>query len=52
MSVEAQTPGPNAAEMRPTRSLRELISVRRYGLQLGTVAMALAIWTLFAISTP
>jgi simple sugar transport system permease protein len=29
------------------RSFRELISVRRYGLQAGTVVMALALWTLF-----
>src|SRR5919108_4858720 len=30
-------------------ALRELVSVRRYGLQMGTVAMAVALWTLFAI---
>ena len=26
--------------------------MRRYGLQVGTVAMALALWTLFAIGAP
>ena len=35
VSVEAQTRLPTPAEARPPRSLRELISVRRYGLQLG-----------------
>jgi simple sugar transport system permease protein len=30
-------------------SLRELVSVRRYGLQAGTFAMALALWILFAV---
>lgn len=44
--VAAPLPTPAA------RSLRELISVRRYGLQAGTVAMALALWTLFAIGAP
>jgi simple sugar transport system permease protein len=52
VSVEAQTRLPAPAGTRPTRSLRELLSVRRYGLQLGTVAMALALWTLFAIGAP
>jgi simple sugar transport system permease protein len=54
MSVETQTslPAPAPSQARPTRSLRELLSVRRYGLQMGTVAMALAIWTLFAIGAP
>ncbi len=33
----------------PTRTLRDLISVRRYGLQAGTFSMALLLWLLFAI---
>ena len=55
MSVEAQTrlPAPAETPKAPTtRSLRELVSARRYGLQAGTVAMALALWTLFAIGAP
>ncbi len=40
-----RAPVPAAGE----RSLRDLFSVRRYGLQAGTVAMALALWTLFTI---
>jgi len=44
--------GTGVAEALPAqarRSLRELISVRRYGLQAGTVAMALALWILFVV---
>ncbi len=44
--VQAPSATPPAHE---GRSLRELISVRRYGLQAGTVTMALLLWLLFAI---
>ena len=50
--VEARTRLPTPAETPGTRSLRGLISVRRYGLQAGTVVMALALWTLFAVGAP
>lgn len=33
-------------------ALRRLFSVRRYGLQAGTLAMALALWILFAVGAP
>jgi simple sugar transport system permease protein len=50
--AEAQTGLPAPAEAQSTRSLRELFSIRRYGLQAGTVVMALALWTLFAVGAP
>lgn len=46
---EAQTGVAASPPPQAKRALRELISIRRYGLQTGTVAMALALWTLFAI---
>jgi simple sugar transport system permease protein len=49
--IEAQTgvPAPTAT---PAEALRRLVSVHRYGLQAGTVVMALALWTVFAIGAP
>lgn len=52
MSVEAQTRLPAPLRTAAAVSLRRLVSVRRYGLQAGTVAMALALWTWFAIGAP
>lgn len=51
MSGIGEAPSRVAApvRIRRERSLRELISVRRYGLQAGTFAMALALWILFAV---
>jgi simple sugar transport system permease protein len=49
--VEAPTSLPAPAKT-PTEWLRGAVSVRRYGLQLGTLAMALALWTVFAIGAP
>jgi simple sugar transport system permease protein len=49
--VEAQ-PGLPAPAKTPITALRSVVSLRRYGLQLGTFAMALALWTLFAIGAP
>jgi simple sugar transport system permease protein len=49
--AEAQTGLPAPAKT-PTTALRSLFSVRRYGLQLGTSAMALALWTVFAVGAP
>jgi simple sugar transport system permease protein len=46
--IEAQT-GLPAPVKTPTPALRDVVSVRRYGLQLGTAAIALALWTAFAI---
>jgi simple sugar transport system permease protein len=41
---------PTAVLPRPRgRLLRELVSVRRYGLQAGTFAMLLVLWILFAV---
>jgi simple sugar transport system permease protein len=49
--VEAQTgvPAPTAT---PAATLRRLVSVQRYGLQAGTVVMAVALWTVFAVGAP
>jgi simple sugar transport system permease protein len=49
--VEAQTGLPAPAKT-PWAAVRNVVSVRRYGLQLGTFAMALALWTVFAIGAP
>jgi simple sugar transport system permease protein len=49
--AEAQTGLPAPAKT-PTTALRSFFSVRRYGLQLGTSAMALALWTVFAVGAP
>jgi simple sugar transport system permease protein len=49
--VEAQTGLPAPAKT-PWEALRNVVSVRRYGLQLGTFAMALALWTVFAVGAP
>lgn len=49
--AEAQTGLPAPAKT-PWEALRSVISVRRYGLQLGTFAMALALWTVFAVGAP
>lgn len=34
------------------RTLRDLLSLHRYGLQAGTLLMAIALWTLFAVGAP
>jgi simple sugar transport system permease protein len=49
--VETQTgvPAPTAT---PAAALRRLVSVQRYGLQAGTVVMALALWAVFAVGAP
>jgi simple sugar transport system permease protein len=49
--AEAQTGLPAPAKT-PTEMLRSVISVRRYGLQVGTVVMALALWTVLAVGAP
>ena len=49
--AEAQTGLPAPAKT-PWTGLRNVVSVRRYGLQLGTFAMALALWTVFAVGAP
>jgi simple sugar transport system permease protein len=49
--AEAQQTGLPAPAKTPGTGLRSLISVRRYGLQLGTFAIALALWTWFAIGS-
>jgi simple sugar transport system permease protein len=49
--AEAQTGLPAPAKT-PWAAVRNVVSVRRYGLQLGTFAMALALWTVFAIGAP
>ena len=48
--VEAQTGMPAPAET-AMAALRNVISVRRYGLQVGTFVMALALWTVFAVGS-
>jgi simple sugar transport system permease protein len=48
--IEAQTRVPVPAAT-PTAALRSVISVRRYGLQVGTFVMALALWTAFAVGS-
>jgi simple sugar transport system permease protein len=49
--VEAQTRLP-APVQTPGATLRRLVSVRRYGLQVGTFVMAVALWALFAVGAP
>jgi simple sugar transport system permease protein len=49
VASEAPTGVAAGLRARGVRPLRELISVRRYGLQAGTAVMALALWALFAI---
>jgi simple sugar transport system permease protein len=46
-----QAPPPAAVAV-PRRSLRELLSFRRYGLQIATVAMAAVLWTILAVGAP
>jgi simple sugar transport system permease protein len=48
--VEAQAPLPSPAET-AAEALRKVFSVRRYGLQIGTFVMALALWTVFAVGS-
>jgi simple sugar transport system permease protein len=50
--VEAQQTGLPAPAKTPGTALRSLVSLRRYGLQLGTFAMALALWIVFAVGAP
>ena len=50
--AEAQQTGLPAPAKTPWAALRDAVSVRRYGLQLGTVAMALGLWTVFAVGAP
>jgi simple sugar transport system permease protein len=50
--AEAQQTGLPAPAKTPWAALRNAVSVRRYGLQIGTFAMALALWTVFAVGAP
>jgi simple sugar transport system permease protein len=50
--AEAQQTGLPAPTKTPWAAVRNVVSVRRYGLQLGTFAMALALWTVFAVGAP